>query len=275
MDREFSDAIKGRRAQLETLLSVTVGRHDRIALCFSGGKESLLLADALRPWAGKVDLVHVDTGAEFPHMREFIARATRGFNLVRVPSDQPGHIARFGLPSRLIPVRSMPVVKAVAATLDRAKLAPDRAAKLDAVTNAPRLQDHHSCCAAVRQAPLDAYLMAHRYGLVIHGQRLSDGAPLRHAVPGELLLPLWDWSEAEVLAEILARGIELPSHYGEVVDSLDCWSCTAELNPARLAWMRKAYPEHAALLGQALGVIAAACSDGVEEMREAIASLDP
>jgi hypothetical protein len=107
----------------------------------------------------------------------------------------------------------------------------------------------------LRQQPLNNYMVAERVGLLIHGVRAGDGAAISTAFgPCEVLAPLWDWTEAEVFAEIEAQGIELPEHYNEVTSSLDCWNCTAEVSPARFAWMRRRYPK----LADALAPVMAA-----------------
>ncbi len=78
-------------------LATLFDRHDKAVLSFSGGKDSLVCLDLCRDYRDKLTVAWVNTGAMFPHMREFVYRAVEGFNFVELESDQPGWLDQQGL----------------------------------------------------------------------------------------------------------------------------------------------------------------------------------
>jgi 3'-phosphoadenosine 5'-phosphosulfate sulfotransferase (PAPS reductase)/FAD synthetase len=62
------------RAAVETTIADAVGKHQRVALLYSGDIESALLLRLAEPWRQHITVYTVRTGAEFPHMVEFIDR---------------------------------------------------------------------------------------------------------------------------------------------------------------------------------------------------------
>ena len=164
-------------------------RHHRAALLFSGGKESLVLLDALRPWADRVTLLWVGVGSHarqgafmFHHMIEWIRKRGQGWTLIELSSDLPAHWQKFGFPSRVVPLANMP--GGLTTPIE------------------PRIHSWHVCCATLRQNPVWEYVKQHpELTLVLHGQRRDDGnmrAPLGRldaVLPGvEAHAPLWRWS---------------------------------------------------------------------------------
>ena len=49
-------------------------RHEKAVLAFSGGKDSLVCLDICRAYRDQLTVVWVNTGAMFPHMRDFVYR---------------------------------------------------------------------------------------------------------------------------------------------------------------------------------------------------------
>jgi len=47
--------------------------HDKMALQFSGGKDSLALAYLLKPYWGRLTFYHLDTGDLLPEIRDLVA----------------------------------------------------------------------------------------------------------------------------------------------------------------------------------------------------------
>ena len=80
------------------------GHHEKTVLAFSAGKDSLVCLELCRSYRDKLKVVRVNTGAMFPHMRDFVVKATEGCNLVELRSDQAGWIEQQGFPADLVPV---------------------------------------------------------------------------------------------------------------------------------------------------------------------------
>ncbi|MCZ6862985.1 MAG: phosphoadenosine phosphosulfate reductase family protein, partial [Alphaproteobacteria bacterium] len=218
-------------------LKALFARHQGVVLAFSGGKDSLVCLHLCRHYQDKLTVVWVNTGAMFPHMREFIYKATVGFDFVELKSDQAGWIEQYGFPSDVV---------SVANSIWRDPGAPDPPPTMT--------QPWTSCCAKLRFSPILDYLAQSGATLFIHGQRDSDGGGLSgDSQPGatvEIHKLIWEWSERDIMAYIDENKIELPDQYAHgVVGSLECWSCTARAGDsaakveARLAYMKKQYPD--------------------------------
>ena len=211
-------------------------RHERAVLAFSGGKDSLACLHLCRDYRDKLTLVWVNTGAMFPHMREFIYKAVEGFNFVELKSDQARWIEQQGLPSDMVPVAN---------SAWRDPAAPDPPTLLQPWT---------TCCAKLRFQPGLDYLARSGATLLIHGQRRSDGGGFAvDSQPGsavEICKLIWEWSDDDILGYIGQHHITLPEQYAMgVMDSFDCWNCTARgddstsLKEAKFAYTAKRYPD--------------------------------
>lgn len=185
------------------------------ALQFSGGKDSLA---CLHLWRDRLDetvVVWCNSGAAYP---ETIAQMERIRSWVphflEVKGDQPGVIERYGYPSDVVPVLASP----------QGEVVRKRAGV--------RIQSWMECCARSLWAPMYQAVKALGIKRVVRGQRNDEflTGPIRHGdfVDGiEYVLPLQEWSAADVLAYLKEVGAELPEYYGSERTSRDCWSCTA------------------------------------------------
>lgn len=224
--------------------------HDRALLHFSGGKDSRALLELARPWLDRIEVLFVEAGATFPHVRAYMEQTCRdlGAALTIIEADEPldDYHARLGLPADVLPYWASP--SAVAHRRD----AP-----------AVKLQEPLRCCAARLWEPAQDYIRSSKHTLVLRGSKACDervGVPNGHVVGGvEYRSPLWDWSHADVLAYLEREGIELPRHYRDgVEDSLDCWSCTGHLpyhGAAKLAWMKAHTPDLFARMVPRLAIV--------------------
>lgn len=183
---------------------------ERAVLQFSGGKDSAALLLLARPVLGQITVLFADTGAAFPHVRRFVetlcARVGARLEIVRPAEGIRAFHAREGLPVDLVPVES-----------------------------AIPLQSYIACCSAMLWQPMDAAVKASGAGVVLRGAKAADARVgmrgAEFAADGIVYRqPLWDWSDADVLAFLAAEGVDLPEHYAAgVPDSLDCHLCTAHL----------------------------------------------
>lgn len=211
------------------LADVFSAEHD-VFLAFSGGKDSLAVLKLCEPFEGRFKLLWANTGYQMPHVETLIRQHGARFGLVEVPVDMKPNWRANGWPSEVVTVQNF---------IDR---------------NGPiRLQPWPLCCFAHKSRPLSEYM--HSLGkpaVIVGGERASDSVLVRPEMVRQegnisFVSPLVDWTTEQVYAFIEAEGIELPDHYAEIPNSLDCWLCPAHWNgphaPAFAAMMKRRYPE--------------------------------
>lgn len=221
-----------------------VASHPHVALSYSGGAESGLLLHLLRPMRERFTLIWVNPGA-LPHEAEHVRRQAEGGPFVEVPGEREAFWEKHGLPSSIVPVWQM------------------TANAGDAPMAGPPIAPAPACCFAVRTQPGNAWAAANGVTLLIHGQRMGEGTALFQAGAIGQWGPLARWSRAEVMRRVAVHGVPLPVQYAEgYAETFECAVCPANLDPARLAFLRRRYPaEHAEVLwraGEAHDAVAAA-----------------
>lgn len=211
--------------------------YKNAVLQFSGGKDSTALLYLARPYLERITVVFVETGATFPHVVKHIHQTCEklGAKLVtiRPPVDVFQHTQENGLPSDIVPVE--------ATALAQVFLKPPPA---------QILQPYTQCCGAMIWEPMLKYTMDNGVDLVLRGSKACDqrvGIGPKNLVEGITYeSPLWDWSDDDVYAYLREQGAELPDHYPEINDSLDCWICTAHLahhGDQKMHYIKKNYPD--------------------------------
>jgi len=225
-----------RLAEAHAIINDILSRCQQILLAFSGGKESVVLAHMLQPWRDRVTLVWVNTGDGPIGMADYVRGYRAKFNFVELSSDPRSTWARFGPPADVVPTEAA-----------------------RPCTPGPKLQPWSTCCWRNRNEPLllyvrDAGALLRDRGLRsahLCGQRRDDYAYSREEARDQLpypepAWPLWDWIEADVMSYVDANGLRLPPHYAEVIDSMDCMSCPADLTADRLRYLDRHFPDLAA-----------------------------
>lgn len=211
------------------MLETVLARHERCALQFSGGKDSLACLYLLQPWWEKITVAWVNTGDPFPETVEQMA-AIRAMvpNFLEVNSNQPANIAEHGWPVEALPMTRTPFGKL-----------------LDGHPH-PIMQPYYNCCNANIWTPMQEAMNALNATLLIRGTRLED--PRKGIVRSgmkvgnvEFLHPIEEWSSAQVRDFL---GDRLPKHYAGTETSLDCMHCTAFLyeNVGKMRYMAAKHP---------------------------------
>ena len=211
-------------------------RHSKVALQFSGGKDSLAILYLLRDYWQNLTVYFCESGAALPETLELVERVKAEVpHFVTVQGRQPTTIQDYGFPSDLVPCVS---------TLFGRRLAGD--------TGVP-MNDRYTCCALSIMAPLHERMQADGITLIIRGQRNSDAqkSPVRSGmtVEGfEFLLPIEDWTDDQVFDFLAAEKVEIPRFYRAGMSSApDCINCTAWLEHGLPAYLKQFYPDEAAL----------------------------
>lgn len=210
-----------------------VDRHEKIALQFSGGKDSLATLYFLREHWNKITVYWLNTGAIPPTSvkRMDAIRATVP-HFVEILSDQPSDIEANGYPVDILPLRAH----------NGSRMFEDH----DGI----KLQPWMACCANNLWFPMHNKMIKDGITLIIRGQRNDEPrkAVIRNgeSMDGfEVYFPLQDWSESRVFQYLKDNDIEIPPNYQYEMASVDCWNCTAYLyeNGGRGAYLRDHEPE--------------------------------
>src|SRR5258705_1448544 len=85
-------------------------QHERIALQFSGGKDSTALLYLARPWLDRITVIFAESGATFPHVVEHIKRTCSKLGarleVIHPPADGFAFTALHRLPADVVPVEA-------------------------------------------------------------------------------------------------------------------------------------------------------------------------
>lgn len=207
-----------------------LSRHQKIALSFSGGKDSLACVHLLRDHLDRLTVYHLDTGDLLPEMMESVARVEAfAPHFVRVRTDVNAWIAQHGMPTDLLPHGSHPVGRAMGE--ERTRLVP-----------------RYDCCWLNLMLPLYSRVVADGNTLLIRGTKQVDMARLPLASGDtadgvELYYPLQGWTNDDVFTFLRAAGAPVPRVYDHVVNAPECARCSAWWGEKRAAYLKRFHPE--------------------------------
>lgn len=186
----------------------------KIALAFSGGKDSLACLYKLRK-SGMIDHVTalwVDTGKNFPEQLEMIEEARSMIVLETVKVDREAQNKKHGLPADVVPVDWTHVGQMVTGPKE--------------VT----IQSYLECCAANIGYALHRAAVDRGFTDLIRGQRIADRhkSPARDGVQVDTLTyrhPIEHWTDEQVLEFIEKERGSVPAHFYLKHTSMDCYDC--------------------------------------------------
>lgn len=214
---------------------INLGTHEKIALHFSGGKDSLVCLNLLKPQLERVTVVWVDTGDAAPETRaQMAAVAAQVPKFMHLLSDAPAQIKEAGYPTDVLSAWDTPFGR----MLDSSRTA--------------KLQTSYGCCQANLWNPMHEAMKTYGFTLVIRGQRDAEAKKgvIRsgHVEEGiEYLFPLQTWSGAEVVKYLGNHKIPMPPNYAYFDSSMDCLHCTGYMaeNVRKLEYLDSAHPRAA------------------------------
>lgn len=206
-----------------------LSRHERIALSFSGGKDSLACIYMLRPWLDRITIYHSDSGDLLPEVREIVEHV-RGFapRFVHLQQDVDGWIEQNGIPSDLVPYTAHEFAGIVG--------------------QKSRLVSRYECCTRNLMLPVWERIAADGNTLCIRGTKRGD-FPHLPVVNGEVrqgvefYYPLQDWTHEQVFDYLRGEGAPICRVYENGLQAPECAACPAWLNVGQAAYLRKYHPD--------------------------------
>ena len=207
MANELSPHLRDLENESIHILREVAGQFDKIGLLFSGGKDSCVVFELARrafaPAAMPIELLHVDTGHNFPEVIEFRDRLVEETGARLRVAHVQDWIDRGDLVERpdgtRNPLQTVPLVETIAevgydAVLGGARRDEERARAKERVFS---VRDSFGGWDPRRQRP--------ELWSLYNGEKL----------PGENIrvFPISNWTEADVWEYIGARDIELPAIY--------------------------------------------------------------
>lgn len=230
-------------------------RHNKIALQFSGGKDSLACLYLLKDYWKYITVYFLNTGDMFPSTLEVIDRVKREVPyFVEIKGKVQQSISMFGIPSDVVPATSTGLAKAIDVNSDMFKVT-----------------DRYTCCSHSIMLPMHQKMLDDGITLIIRGQKNSDShkpniqsGQVHDGV--EYLFPLELWTDDEVFVFLLTQDQELPSHYQKFQSSGDCMTCSAWLGEGRGKYLSENHPVQFSIYQARLSMISKAMSPHIENL---------
>lgn len=207
-----------------------LGRHERIALQFSAGKDSAACLKLLAPYLDYITVLWANSGNPYPetiaYMDEVYSKVP---HFVEVIGEQPSWVIEYGMPVDVVPVSASSFKGHMHGR------------------EVPLLQPFNQCCSHNLWEPMAKWMMENGITGLIRGQKNCDSLspPYRSGdILGgiEFFHPIEDWSNERVFDYL---GNSVPDSYKRgLPSSLDCLNCTAYVseNRGRLADLDLIYP---------------------------------
>ena len=203
------------------ILREVAGQFDKIGLLFSGGKDSVVVLELARrafaPGAIPAELIHIDTGHNFPEVLEFRDRTVEKYGVALHVAKLQDWIDRGDLQERADgsrnPLQTVPLVDTIEqrgydAVLGGARRDEERARAKERIFS---VRDSFGGWDPRRQRP--------ELWNIYNGGKLPE--------ENIRVFPISNWTEVDVWQYIAARGLELPeiyfAHQREVVERDGMW----------------------------------------------------
>ena len=219
---------------------IPVLRHEKVALQFSGGKDSLAIATMLLPWKHRITVYCLTTPNMYPETLASIAWVRERYpTFVEIVSEPYAE-----LPSDLVPADATPFGRIVTGD------------------SKPPIHDRYECCFRTIMEPLALRMAQDEIKLIIRGQKEADPkkGPLKSGMVQadvEYWFPLQAWTDEDVLAYLERKGTPIPAFYkAGLKGGLDCPGCSAWWPERRMAWLEKTHPKLAVAVKNKLTFIA-------------------
>jgi phosphoadenosine phosphosulfate reductase len=209
-----------------------LNRHNKVALMFSGGKDSIACLHLLKEYLDKILVVWVNTGASFSEIEIYMEKVRSEVpNFLEIKTNQPESIKANGYPVDVVPVNYTGLGQSVTSHKEL------------------KLRSYFECCNENFWSPCDAEMRKIGVTGIIRGQRNEEGhrAPIKsgHIENGiEYYLPIETWSKTDVIEYLRSKDVVIDERLSMNHSSLDCWNCTAYMADSadRFKYIQKHHP---------------------------------
>jgi len=206
-------------------------RHEKVGLCLSGGKDSMVCFDMLRPWLGRLRVYWTNPGNPLPETVEFMRNLSADIPLfTEIAGRQREIIAQDGWPSDVVPHLHTTDGNTVFGKTEF------------------KVQSRISCCYRSLMQPMLEGMLNDGVTCIIRGKRreekdrtgLESGFVSDDGI--ELCFPLMEWSKADVFAYIKEHNVAIPGYYKHAEHSLDCMDCSAWWGEGLSVYLKNEHP---------------------------------
>lgn len=208
-------------------------KHDKVALMFSGGKDSVVCLNLIKEYLHKTVVIWVNTGANFPEVIDYMEKIKKKVPyFLELKTNQPKVIEEKGYPVDVLPINYTELGQACTSS------------------KSVKLRSYFDCCAENFWIPCHNKIKELGITGVIRGQRQSEThkSPITSgdSFDGiEYFFPIEHWSESEVIDYLEKNCLNKEERFKISHSSLDCWNCTAYLNQStdRMRYIKDKHPE--------------------------------
>ncbi len=234
-NQPLSGKISIAKMVLRTLLRAT----DRVAVAFSGGRDSLVAMHLAREMKPNISVVLVNTGIEFPESLAYVRQLAQDWDL-----DYHEASARVNF-WKLSEEQGIPVAGRGNTTFMR-DLSEKAGVKLS-----------NSCCHRMKETPARQFYTKHGIEGVVTGLRVSeslmrkmnfaDYGALRYSRTYKTLIswPLYAWKDEDIANYIEKNNLPLNPIYDMGYQRVGCWPCMQDMfyKDSRLFTLQKEHPK--------------------------------
>lgn len=232
-------------------------RHERIALQFSGGRDSIATLYLMRPYWDRLTVYWLDGGSAFPETVALVQQVRDMVpNFARVEGRQPQVIEEFGLPTDILPVSATPM-----GVVGSGK--------------GKTMQDRYSCCLRSIMLPMHERMMADGITLIIRGQKNSDrlksiirSGDVENGI--EFLFPIEEWDNAKVMSYLREQDAPIPRFYEMLDAAPDCMTCSAWWETGAGAYLKRYHYPHYQEYQRRLEVIKGAVGEHIAAFNQEV-----
>jgi len=233
--QDLSSKIKMASEVLETLFAAT----DKVAVAFSGGRDSLVALHLTLQIKPDVPVVFVNTSIEFPETLTYVRQLAKDWNLNFYEVKPRVNFWK------LAEEQGLPVAGRGNTTFMRT-LAEKAGVKLS-----------NSCCKRMKETPARQFYREHGIEGVVTGLRVSeslmrklnfaDYGALRYSSTYEALIawPLYAWTDKDITEYVEAHRLPLNPLYSMGYQRVGCWACLHDMlyKDSRLFTLQRQHPK--------------------------------